>query len=65
MYTLTITTQDATTNITRDEQFDNVEAAADRRAFLKSIERFGSSNLYNLNETGSAGHLAALAAHRA
>lgn len=48
MWKLTITSQTAKQNITRTERFDTVEAADARRTFLKSIEGFGSTNLYSL-----------------
>jgi hypothetical protein len=48
MWKLIITAQTAKANLTRTEYFNTVEGAADRRTFLKSIEGFGSTNMYSL-----------------
>lgn len=48
MWKLIITAQTAKANLTRVEYFNDVDLAAKRRDFLKSIEGFGSSNMYSL-----------------
>lgn len=48
MWKLIIETSGDKHDNTREEMFSNVDDAVDRKAFLKSIEKRGSSNTYRL-----------------